>query len=311
MNPDQNHLKDLDRCADIKYQNISGRQHPKADSVINRAHRDATDRGLFIVGSTTRVEQVPHESNGNMAVVWVQATFRSVVEQGEFVFEGVADADPSNTTAGSTANALVRMAHTRALGRALSLALNIDEAMAEEIAENGGAPTQQSSGGSAPAGNSTAGGGNIPSWKFTIPMGRNKDKRIDDPTVDVSDLQWFIDNNKLNMKNPQTQQYDLPDQQRIDLFKNEIAKRSGQAPSTSAPAQQSSPPPNNSTPAGNGNWKPSPANIATIVGLGNQQQKNYAALKDMCLSNFGKPDPTALTQDEFTALSIMLGGEPV
>ena len=303
--PNLAHLKDLDQCEDLKFQNIGNRPHPKADSVINRAHRDAADRGLYLVGSRCRVDQYPNDSNKNMAGVWVEATFHSIIEDGVFVFEGCADADPSNTTQGSTANALVRMAHTRALGRALSLALNIDEALAEEIAEGSTAAAGgNSGGGSSNSGGVSSNTGGKPDWMYKIPMGRNKDKRIDDPTVDVSDLEWFIANNKLNKKNPQTNNYDLPDPERIALFQAEIAKRKGQSP----PDVSNN---NDGPPSESGGWKASPANISYLVGLGNKAGKNYAALKQECVNNFSKADPPSLTQDEFSTLCIMLGGEPV
>ena len=98
-----------------------GRRFVLLAGVLDLAHT----RGLEAI--ETELLQVPGESNGHLAIV--KATVRLA---GGRVFTAHGDASPQNVRKGVDL-ALVRMAETRALGRALRFALGVAETLAEEL----------------------------------------------------------------------------------------------------------------------------------------------------------------------------------
>ena len=101
--------------------NLQGRDYPVYSGVLSEAH----ERG--IQGIETELIQIPDESNGDTAIV--KATVR--MKDGS-VFSDYGDANPRNTSA-RVATALIRLASTRAKGRALRDSTNIGDCMAEEL----------------------------------------------------------------------------------------------------------------------------------------------------------------------------------
>lgn len=97
-----------------------GKQHPTYAGVLNRAHEEGLKR------IETEVLQFPMEENRLVCVV------RATVETSKGVFQGIGDCSPKNTTAMIVPH-LIRMAETRAKGRALRDAVNIGEALQEEM----------------------------------------------------------------------------------------------------------------------------------------------------------------------------------
>lgn len=99
---------------------IHGKQHPTYAGVLNKAHEEG------LVGIKTELLQAPLEENNYMAIVHAR------VKVEDKVFEGIGDATPKNVNS-MIAPHIVRMAETRAKGRALRDALNITEALMEEL----------------------------------------------------------------------------------------------------------------------------------------------------------------------------------
>jgi hypothetical protein len=101
--------------------NLSGKDHVVYAGLLSEAH----ERGLLAI--ETQVLQLPTEENGHTAVA------RAVVrmKDGSY-FEEHGDANPRNVGA-RIATALIRMALTRAKGRALRDAVNVGVAMFEEL----------------------------------------------------------------------------------------------------------------------------------------------------------------------------------
>jgi len=106
----------------IETVNIKGKQHPTYAGVLKKAHEE----GLTVI--RTELLQAPLEANNYMAIIHARVT----TEKG--VFDGIGDATPKNVNS-MIAPHIVRMAETRAKGRALRDALNIAEALAEELGE--------------------------------------------------------------------------------------------------------------------------------------------------------------------------------
>ncbi len=105
---------------------LQGKDYPQWGGVLD----DATRKGLKSL--TTRIVQIPSEENGHLAVVVARAEF----DDGR-VFEDVGDCSPKSAKPHMAAAAL-RLASTRAKGRALRDALNIGETMYEELPDNEG-----------------------------------------------------------------------------------------------------------------------------------------------------------------------------
>lgn len=79
-------------------------------------------------GCRTTVIQLPNESNRNLAVVHA-----AVTDKDGNVFEAIGDCDDFNAPSKEIAVHKVRMAETRAVGRALRKMLGIDMVMLEEL----------------------------------------------------------------------------------------------------------------------------------------------------------------------------------
>lgn len=100
---------------------LSGRDYPLYSGILSEAH----ERGLQSI--ETQLIQIPTEENGNTAIV--KAVVR--MKDGSY-FEDYGDSNPRNTSA-RVATALIRMASTRAKGRALRDAINVGQTMLEEL----------------------------------------------------------------------------------------------------------------------------------------------------------------------------------
>ncbi len=108
----------------------------KKEYIINRQGKDfvlyeglldeAHQQGLKRI-STTLI-QIPHEDNGNIAVVGAE------VETAKGVFAGIGDASPANVNRMIVPH-LIRMAETRAKARALRDAVNIGVTALEELGD--------------------------------------------------------------------------------------------------------------------------------------------------------------------------------
>ncbi len=181
-----------------------------------------------------------------------------------------------------------------------------------------GQPTQQPTAAPATSGNPLkAQFPNAQDWKFKINMGANKGKYIFDPTCEniVADLEWHIREGKLNKKNPQTQQYDIGDTERVAIFQAEIARRQGSGvPATPpAPAQQPQQAEATVPAAGDEQAKVLPARVNNLAKAAKAIGVDYATLKAKCsqLTNGQKTAPTDLTNVEFDLVCLDVLGEPV
>lgn len=122
---------------------LRGKLYPTWPVVLNAAHR----KGL--VGIETELLQIPDKENGNVAIVRCTANFIIAVD-GHHSFSALGDASPANVGA-FLVPALIRMAETRAKGRALRDACNVGQTLLEEIGPDNEdaplarqeAPTQQ------------------------------------------------------------------------------------------------------------------------------------------------------------------------
>lgn len=110
---------------DRKHQiTLSGKTYVLYAGVLAEAHA----RGLS--GIKTKLVQIPTEENGMVAIVRATVTMRS--EGDDLAYTGYGDASPKNVNP-RIATALLRMAETRAKGRALRDAIGCGETLAEEI----------------------------------------------------------------------------------------------------------------------------------------------------------------------------------
>lgn len=87
----------------------------------------AHDEGLKFV--KTEIVQVPSDDNAKTAIV------RAVVRTRRGIFSGIGDANPANVNR-RIAPHVIRMAETRAVARALRLAVNIGEVALEELGDD-------------------------------------------------------------------------------------------------------------------------------------------------------------------------------
>jgi hypothetical protein len=99
--------------------NLRGKEYPLYAGVLSLA----TDAGLKEL--STKIVQIPTKENGELAVVEALAVF----EDGR-TFADVGDASPLST---KIPGAYLRIASTRAKGRALRDAMNIGQVLAEEV----------------------------------------------------------------------------------------------------------------------------------------------------------------------------------
>ena len=100
-----------------------GKEHPTYAGVLSVAHKQGLN------GISVEILQFPTDENHFLCI----ARARVTMESGS-IFEEVGDASPNNVNK-MIAPHLVRMACTRAKGRALRDAVNIGKALREEMAE--------------------------------------------------------------------------------------------------------------------------------------------------------------------------------
>jgi len=93
--------------------------------LLNEAHI----QGLHSI--ETDLLQIPAEDNGNVAIVKARATMFGDADPPKF-FDAIGDASPGNVGP-MVKNAIIRMAETRAIARALRFATNIAATALEEI----------------------------------------------------------------------------------------------------------------------------------------------------------------------------------
>lgn len=103
---------------------LQGKDYPTYPGALDCAHQ------VGITALTVELVQVPSDDNGNTAIC--RAT---VVLSTGAVFADIGDASPRNTNS-KIQTALLRMASTRAKGRALRDAINAGECLAEELSED-------------------------------------------------------------------------------------------------------------------------------------------------------------------------------
>jgi hypothetical protein len=101
--------------------NLSGRDYPLFAGILNEAH----ERGLQSI--TVELIQIPTAENDHTAIMQATVTMKDGSQFSDF-----GDASPRNTNA-RIATALLRMASTRAKGRALRDAINVGQTMLEEL----------------------------------------------------------------------------------------------------------------------------------------------------------------------------------
>ena len=101
--------------------NLKGKSYPVFAGILDAA----TKAGLTSL--VTRIVQIPDEANGNTAIVMARAEFAD-----GRTFEDVGDCSPRNVSP-QIATAALRMASTRAKGRALRDAINCGMTMLEEM----------------------------------------------------------------------------------------------------------------------------------------------------------------------------------
>lgn len=106
---------------------LSGREYPQYAGILGEAHR----RGLVAI--ETELIQIPTEANDATAIVKATVTMEGM--NGKIrTFTDWGDASPANTSK-TIATALIRMASTRAKGRALRDAIDCGSTMLEELPE--------------------------------------------------------------------------------------------------------------------------------------------------------------------------------
>ncbi len=101
---------------------LKGKQFVTYVGLLDLAHQ----KGL--AGFTTELLQAPNDANGQTTIVLARAIF----DDGARMFCGIGDANPNNVNRMIAVHA-IRMAETRAKGRALRDALNISMTMLEEL----------------------------------------------------------------------------------------------------------------------------------------------------------------------------------
>jgi hypothetical protein len=297
-----------------KVVNIQGRPHPTADGLIDKAHRNAGDRGLYLVGLSSSLLVAPSPGH-EICVVQARGKFRSLDDDTILEFSGIGDASPGNCS-GHVAQHYIRMAETRAISRMLCFALNVSEVVAEELADGAlqgsfQAPNAPSVPIGAPQGAAPSSTGfvappaapGVQPWRYTIPGGAKKNMHISDPGVLITDLEWWA--NKLGQVDasrldPKTGQPYPVDEQRVQLFREEIMRRQQQnagAPAAMPAAAPSAAPANG--------WKPTAPHIKDLMALAPGQN-----VAQMAQQQYSKPI-TQLSLDEFNLLRVGLGGDMI
>lgn len=102
--------------------NRQGNDFVKYEGLLDEAHQQGLSR------ISTTLIQIPHDDNGNVAVVAAE------VETSKGTFSGIGDASPANVGRMIVPH-IVRMAETRAKARALRDAVNIGVTALEELGD--------------------------------------------------------------------------------------------------------------------------------------------------------------------------------
>jgi hypothetical protein len=102
--------------------NWQGTDFVKYEGLLDEAHQQGLNR------ISTTLIQVPHQDNGNVAIVAAE------VETSKGTFSGIGDAAPGNVNRMIVPH-LIRMAETRAKARALRDAVNIGVTALEELGD--------------------------------------------------------------------------------------------------------------------------------------------------------------------------------
>lgn len=107
---------------------LKGKTYPLFAGVLDAAHKAG------LVSLTTELIQVPHPDNGETAIVKATATFAD-----GRVFQDYGDCSPRSTSP-MLAAASIRLASTRGKGRVLRDAVNVGQALLEELADTDDTP---------------------------------------------------------------------------------------------------------------------------------------------------------------------------
>jgi hypothetical protein len=102
---------------------LKGKDHPMYRGVLDLAHQ------MELESLKTRLLQAPSDENGHTAIVEAEVRLKD-----GRVFTDIGDASPTNVPP-MIKEHIIRMASTRAKGRALRDAVNVGEALIEEIDE--------------------------------------------------------------------------------------------------------------------------------------------------------------------------------
>lgn len=265
MSQGMKHLNGLDPT---KTTPIGNKAHPTADGLVDKAHRNAIDRGFYIVGVDVAPLTLPTAELPMCifkAIIEVKSDYEP--DNGVMRFCGIGDATPTNCTSANTAAAYPRMAETRAIGRAISLAFNVSEAMAEEMMAQGAAgvayaapaaiaPAMAPPGqpvGVAPPGvaqpmaspvAAAPGGVNFNGTTYLRANGQEmkgyakegKGQPLTSPLADLGILQWYTEKAMLTDKV-------TPDWEFRNAATAEIARRNGTPPTITVQAQAVAPAP--------------------------------------------------------------------
>jgi len=104
--------------------NLQGRDYATYPYVLNAAH----EAGLQCIA--TRLLEIPDDANGQVAIVEAVVTLN-----GGKTFTAIGDASPRSVKS-SLVPHIIRMAETRAKGRAMRDAVNIGQTLAEELGDD-------------------------------------------------------------------------------------------------------------------------------------------------------------------------------
>ena len=112
--------------------NIQGRLYANLDWVLNRAHADGLKR------QQVELLQIPCEDNNFVCIM------KATIETSTGVFDAHGDATPKNTGKKIVPH-LIRMAESRAIGRAMRFAVNaptlVEELSEEDKRQNASSPS--------------------------------------------------------------------------------------------------------------------------------------------------------------------------
>lgn len=119
-------MDNLSKIAKGKVISVQGGKHATYDGLLDLAHKEG------LVTLECKLIQPPSQENGNTAICEARATF--IVNGETRIFADIGDANPTNTNKQIGIH-IIRMASTRAKGRVLRDALNIDGCTADELVD--------------------------------------------------------------------------------------------------------------------------------------------------------------------------------